>query len=364
VVAFVPDPLPPKGLHPTWELTKLNSEADRVLSELSGQARLLPNVHLLSGTFRRREAVLSSRIEGTYTTMQELFLFEEGADVEADDSDVREVSNYVSALEHGLKRLDKLPICNRLIREIHGKLMSGVRGGDKTPGEFRTRQNYIGSNPTTTLRDASYVPPPVAEMRQCLDALEKFINGYCAIPPLIREALIHYQFEAIHPFQDGNGRIGRLLFSLGLCAERIVDHPLLYISEYIEKRKAKYYELLFAVSTEGAWQSWIEFFLKAVIEQAKDAQVRARQLHELMQEHRSRLVKIRASANTFPVLERLFHVPVISSSQATRIVGGEVKTGLRAIEKLLQAGILQEVPTNRQRNKLYIAEEVHRIATA
>lgn len=364
VVAFVPDPLPPKTLLPSWELTRLNSEADRALSELSGQARLLPNVHLLSGTFRRREAVLSSRIEGTYTTMQELFLFEAGADVDDDESDVREVWNYVSALEHGLQGLEKLPVCNRLIKEIHGKLMTGVRGGDKTPGEFRTQQNYIGSKPTTKLREASYVPPPVTEMLQCMGALENFINGHCPMPPLIREALIHYQFEAIHPFQDGNGRVGRLLFSLGLCAEKIVDHPLLYISEYIEKRKDEYYELLFAVSAEGAWQPWVEFFLKAVIEQAKDAQTRARQLHDLMQDHRDRLVKIRASANTFPVLERLFYVPVISSSQATKIIGGEVKTGLRAIQKLQEAGILREIKTDRQRNKIYIAEEIHNVATA
>lgn len=242
--------------------------------------------------------------------------------------------------------------------------MGGVRGGDKTPGEFRTQQNYIGSKSTTKIRDASYVPPPAKAMLQCMDDLEKFINGHCAMPPLIRESLIHYQFEAIHPFQDGNGRVGRLLFSLGLCAEKIVDHPLLYISEYIEKRKDEYYELLFAVSAEGAWQPWVEFFLRAIIEQARDAQARAKQLHELMQEHRNRLIAIRASANTFPVLERLFFVPVISSSHATEIVGGQVKTGLRAIEKLQEAGIVRELTTNRKRNKLYIAEEIHNVATA
>jgi Fic family protein len=362
VFAFVPEPLPPKNLFPSWDLVRLNSEADRALSELAGQARLLPNVHLLSGTFRRREAVLSSRIEGTYTTMQELFLFEAGAEVD-DGSDVREVWNYVSALEYGINGLTKLPICNRLIKEIHGKLMSGVRGGDKTPGEFRKGQNYIGSKPTTGLLDATYVPPPAREMDQCMGALENFINVRCDLPPLIREALIHYQFEAIHPFQDGNGRVGRLLFSLGLCAEKIVDHPLLYISEYIEKRKDEYYELLFAVSAEGAWQPWVEFFLRAVIEQARDAQTKARQLHDVMQDYRARLAKIRASANTFTVLERLFFVPVISSANATKAIGGQVKTGLRAIEKLQEAGILSELPTKRQRNKLYIADEIHRIAT-
>ena len=362
VYAFIPNPLPPKDLEPSWDLMKLNSDADRALSELSGLAQLLPNVHLLSGTFQRREAVLSSRIEGTYTTMQELFLFEAGgADEEV--GDVREVWNYVHALDHGLKSLERLPICNRLIKEIHGKLMTGVRGGDKTPGEFRDRQNYIGARPSTKIQDATYIPPPVKDMRRCMNDLENFINGHCQLPPLVREALIHYQFEAIHPFHDGNGRIGRLLFSLGLCAENIVQYPLLYLSEYIEKRKSEYYDLLFGISAESAWLPWIEFFLRAIIEQSRDAKSRAYQLHDLMQEYRNRLVQMRAPASTLKVLERLFYIPAISSVQATRTIGGQSKTGLAAIRRLEEAGILIEVPTNRQRNKLYLAEGIHKIAT-
>lgn len=365
VVAFVPDPLPPKNLSISWGLARLNSDADRALSELSGLARLLPNAHLLSGSFRRREAVLSSRIEGTFTTLSELFLFEAGGAVDdVTTSDVREVWNYVHALDQGLQRLEKLPVCNRLIKELHQTLMSGVRGGDKTPGEFRTKQNYIGAKLTTKIENASYVPPPVEAMLTCMNQLEEFINGRPEFPPLIRQALIHYQFEAIHPFQDGNGRVGRLLLTLDLCAEKIVEHPLLYVSEYIEQRKNEYYQLLFEVSTQGAWQPWVQFFLEAVIQQARDAQSRAKQLHDLMQQHRERLIQIKASASAFRVLDELFFVPVISSSQITKAVGGQIKTGRRALDRLLQASILKEVETGRQRNRVYIAEEIHRLVTS
>jgi Fic family protein len=363
VMAFVPDPLPPRHFNPDWELMQLNSEADRALSELAGLARILPNAHLLSGSFRRREAVLSSRIEGTFTTMSELFLFEASGGVEDNTSDVREVWNYVSALDTGIRELKNLPVCNRLIQDIHRVLMTGVRGGDKTPGQFRTRQNYIGANARTPIQNASYVPPPVTEMQKAMNQLEEYLNGRPIFPPLIREALIHYQFEAIHPFQDGNGRVGRLLLTLNLCATGIVEHPLLYLSEYIENRKDEYYELLFAVSTEGAWREWIEFFLRAVAHQANAAQNCAKQLHDLRDEHRRRLTEARSPAYTFNVLDELFFVPMISSSHVTRIVGGRIETGKRAIEKLRSVGILRELQTGRQRNKVYIADEIHKVVT-
>jgi len=359
VLAFVPNPLPP-DLSPTWEMVRLNSEADRALSELSGLARILPNAHLLSGSFRRREAVLSSRIEGTITTISELFLFE-ASGTASESSDVREVYNYVHALDYGLKELNTLPVCNRLIRDVHSKLMSGVRGGDRTPGEFRTKQNYIGEKRTTRIQDASYVPPPVKEMLRCMGELEEYINGHLDLPPLIRQALIHYQFEAIHPFEDGNGRIGRLLLTLDLCAEKIVEHPLLYVSEYIEQRKEEYYSLLFEVSAKGAWGPWIEFFLRAVTQQAQDAQARARRLHDLMQAYREKLLSLRATAPTIRLMEDLFFVPVISSVQVTRLVGGQTKTGQLAIQNLIKAGILREMQTGRQRNKIYGADGIQEL---
>lgn len=358
VLAFVPDPLPPKGLFPSWELMRLNSEADRALAELSGLARILPNAHLLSGSFRRREAVLSSRIEGTVTTISELFLFEAGAPIDDNTADVREVSSYVNALDFGLNALAKLPVCNRLIRDVHRVLMTGVRGKDKTPGEFRTQQNYIGATTATKIQDATYVPPPVSDMTRCMQDLEEFINGHSELPPLVRQALIHYQFEAIHPFQDGNGRIGRLLLTLDLCAEKIVEHPLLYISEYFERRRDEYYSLLFAISSEGAWDTWIRFFLEAVIHQARDAQERAKELHDLMQDYRRRLIEIRATASALRVMEELFFIPVINTVRVTQLAGGQTKTGKLAIDKLVKAGILKEFSSKRQRNRIYIAEGI------
>jgi Fic family protein len=296
--------------------------------------------------------------------MSELFLFEASGAVDDHDSDVREVWNYVRALDHGLQGLSKLPVCNRLMKEVHRELMSGVRSSDKTPGEFRTKQNYVGAKATTRIQDASYVPPPTKEMLRCMEDLEVFINNRPELPPLIRQALIHYQFEAIHPFQDGNGRIGRLLLTLDLCAEKIVEHPLLYVSEYLEQRRDEYYALLFAISAEGAWEPWIEFFLRAVIEQARRAQILARQLHDLMQDYRERLTAIGAPSTTLRVMEDLFFVPVISSVQVTKLVGGQTKTGQRAIERLQKVDILKEVQTGRQRNKIYTAEAIHQLVTS
>ncbi len=249
--AFVPNPLPP-SVNLTWDLVGKISEADRALSELAGVARTLPNPHLLIGPFIRREAVLSSRIEGTQASLSDLFFFEASGTIDPQTPDVREVSNYVKALEHGLARLKKLPVSLRLIREMHEQLMGGARGDHLTPGEFRRSQNWIGP-PGCTLMDAVYVPPPEDEMTEALDHLEKYLHSASSLPPLVRLALIHYQFEAIHPFLDGNGRIGRLLLTLLLCAEGLLPHPLLYLSAYFERHRQEYYRLLLAVSQSGHW---------------------------------------------------------------------------------------------------------------
>ena len=227
----------------TWGLAGRLSEADRALSELAGVARNLPDPRLLIGPFARREAVLSSRIEGTQASLSDLFFFE-AADsvVRAGDrvppEDVREVANYVRAMEYGRRRLRELPISLRFIREIHGKLMEGVRGQHLTPGEFRRSQNWIGP-PGCTLMDATHVPPRVPEMMQCLDAFEKFLHAESPFPALVRMALIHYQFEAIHPFLDGNGRVGRLLISLLLCHDGLLSEPLLYLSAILRAAAAR-----------------------------------------------------------------------------------------------------------------------------
>ena len=277
--AFVPDPLPPP-LSLSWELAGKISEADRALSELAGVARTLPNPHLLIAPFIRREAVLSSRIEGTQASLSDLFFFEASGTIPSQVPDVQEVLNYVKALEYGLERLKDLPISLRLFREVHERLIDGVRGEHLTPGEFRHSQNWIGP-PGCTLMDAVFVPPPELEMLEALSDLEKYLHTPSPLPLLIRLALFHYQFEAIHPFLDGNGRIGRLLLTFLLCAEGLLPQPLLYLSAYFERNRKLYYHLLLSVSHSGKWTDWIVFFLNGVAEQSRDAIKRSHQLMDL-----------------------------------------------------------------------------------
>ncbi len=247
--AFVPNPLPPT-LEVDWALAGLISDADRALAELSGVGRFLPNPHILMAPYMRREAVQSSRIENTQAGLEDLFAYEND---ESDQrtADVREVANYVKAMEHGLQLLNSLPICSRLIREIHGVLLDGVRGGGVRPREFRTTQNWIG-RPGCTLTDATFIPVPPEDLAEALSMLERYINDTNAIePPLVRCAYLHYQFEAIHPFADGNGRVGRLLITLFLCAHGHLSQPLLYLSEFFEQHRDDYYKLLLGVSQKG-----------------------------------------------------------------------------------------------------------------
>ncbi len=285
--AYVPNPLPP-DIQWTPGLVAALSEADRALGELAGLGRSLPNPHLLIRPFLHREAVLSSRIEGTRATLSDLYAYE-AAQLRLFElpSDVHEVHNYVQALEYGLDRLRSLPLSLRLIREIHARLMEGVRGELQTPGEFRHSQNWIGS-PGCTLNDANYVPPPVDEMHKALHALEGFLYAPSELPPLIRLGMIHYQFEAIHPFLDCNGRIGRLLMTLLLCAWDLLPEPLLNLSAYFEAHRQDYYNLLLDVSQIGTWQEWLSFFLQGVSVQSQDAVVRAQRLQTLRKDYRAR----------------------------------------------------------------------------
>ncbi len=261
--AFVPAPLPPKLAYDD-ELVLALSRADAALSELSGLGRHLPNPHLLIAPYVRREAVLSSRIEGTTTTLAELLLEEvaEGA-ARRDPADVREVRNYVTALEYGVTRLRTLPLSLRLVLELHARLMKGVRGEHATPGEFRRTQNWIGV-PRSTLESAIYVPPPPEFMMEALEAWERFLHERGRVPDLVQCALMHEQFEAIHPFLDGNGRVGRLLITLFLIERGRLSQPLLYLSAYIDQHRGEYYSGLQAVHTDGDWKGWIRFFLTGV----------------------------------------------------------------------------------------------------
>lgn len=355
--AFVPGELPPE-LSISWELAGALSEADRSLSELSGIARTLPNPHLLIRPFMRREAVLSSRIEGTQASLSELFFFE-AAGSESPQSDVREVSNYVKALEHGLSRLSELPLCLRLIREMHQALLEGVRGDRARPGEFRNTQNWIGT-PGSSLENASYVPPPVPQMLTALDSLEKFLQTPSPLPPLVKLALVHYQFEAIHPFEDGNGRIGRLLITLLLCEMGLLSQPLLYLSAYFESNRPEYYRRLLAVSQQGEWQEWISFFLAGVAQQSHDAISRSQKLLSAWMGYREQLLAKRASALSLQLVDELFQEPAISVSQAAKKLAVTPRSAQQNIDKLMEEGILIEA-TGRRRNRIFTAPAILRI---
>ncbi len=353
--AFVPNRLPP-DLELTWEFVNQISEADRRLSELAGAARTLPNPHLLIEPFTRREAVLSSRIEGTVASLSDLMSFEALGVVHPDRPDVAEVANYVTALEYGLSRLTKLPVSTRLMRELHERLMRGTRGEHMTPGEFRRSQNWIGP-PGCLLKDASFVPPPEAEMKEALSDLEKYIHSESKLPPLVRMALIHYQFEAIHPFLDGNGRIGRLLITLLLCAEGLLPQPLLYLSAFFERHRSQYYRLLLEVSQQGNWQEWITFFLCGISEQSVDALNRANQLQQLSLEYRQMLHGKRSSATLLQMADLLFKNPVFSPSSISKALKITYVSAQKNIDKLVNAGILRET-TGRQRGRIYVAQRV------
>jgi len=358
--AFVPDPLPPP-LPLDWDLAGSLSEADRALSELAGVGRTMPNPHLLIGPFERREAVLSSRIEGTQADIADLYAYEvgqlslPGLEPAAHEADVREVLNYVRALEYGLARLESLPVSLRLICELHERLLTGVRGAYATPGEFRSRQNWIGP-PNCTLNDASFVPPPAPQMREALDTFERYLHKAGAHPPLVRLALIHYQFEAIHPFVDGNGRIGRLLISLLLVEWGLLPLPLLYLSAFFHRHRQEYYELLMAVSESGAWRDWITFFLLGVAEQARDAIVRAKRLQDLQGTWRERLASAR-SALPLRLADCLFDSPVLTIPQAQRLLGVTYRSAQRSVQKLVAAGILQQMGESSY-GKTFLAAEI------
>jgi Fic family protein len=351
--AFMPNPLPPK-LDWSDALVSLTSRADLALGTLSGLGETLLNPHLLIYPFVRKEAVLSSRIEGTQSSLSDLLLFE--ATSAEKQGDVREVQNYVRAMEHGLKRLEELPLSLRLIRELHTILMEGVRGERATPGEFRQSQNWIGP-PGCTLNDATFVPPPVAEMKEALDQLEKFLHADTQLPPLVELALIHYQFETIHPFLDGNGRIGRLLITLFLCQRSILNKPLLYLSAFFEHHRQEYYQYLLGVSQSGAWRQWIEFFLQAVVEQSDDAVKRARRLLDLHRNYYQTSLGKRLPPTAVELVGLIFVRPVLNTKVVQEYLKVTFPAAQKAINALVEQGMLAEI-TGGKRNKAYAANEI------
>lgn len=353
--AFVPAP-PPLKLSYDDELVLVLSQADAALNELSELGRHLPNPHLLIALYIRREAVLSSRIEGTTATLRDLLLDEatDGASTEV-PADVGEVRNYVRAMEYGVTRLKELPLSLRLVRELHEKLMRGVRGDRATPGEFRRSQNWIGIQ-GSTLATATYVPPPPDEMMACLDAWERFLHVRDQLPHLVQCALIHEQFEAIHPFLDGNGRVGRLLISLFLVERLRLSQPLLYLSAYIDAHRGEYYARLQAVRTDGDWIGWLRFFLAGVLETAQQGVRQAGELTAIRERFRKRLHdKPRALA----LLEALFANPYLSVARAARLLKVSLPTARQAVRLLQESGMLEEV-SGRRWGRLYLARPILR----
>ena len=351
--AFVPDPLPPQLV---WSDPLLNalSDADRAIGRLAGEGRRLPNPHALMRPFITREAVLSSRIEGTQATLGELLAAEAGAIVDRSPEDLQEVSNYVAALEYGIQRLNALPLSLRLVREVHAKLLQGVQGESAQPGRFRRSQNWIGT-PGSTLQTATYVAPPPGKMTACLEALEGFLQDR-SLPPLAQIALSHYQFEAIHPFLDGNGRVGRLLVVLFLVERGILPTPLLYLSAFFEATRRDYYDRLLAVTERGEWEAWLLYFLNGVARQSEDAVDRAMRITALVDRWQGRLAGIGTKAPSL-LAERLAANPYLTAKVAAQNLGVAFTTADRAIRRLVDEGILTPIGDGR-RGRAYCAKAI------
>jgi Fic family protein len=350
VRAYVPPPLPPTPPVDLTELMPLIERANRALGRLDGITSMLPAPPLFLFMYVRKEALLSSQIEGTQSSLSDLLLFENDAIPLVAIHDVQEVSSYVAAMQYGLKRLNEgFPLSLRLIREIHDILLRKGRGSGKQPGEFRRTQNWIGG---TRPSNAVFVPPPPNELPGCLDNFEKFLHDE-RTPTLIRAALAHVQFESIHPFLDGNGRLGRLLITFMLCADGVLKEPMLYLSLYFKAQRRRYYDLLQAVRERGDWEAWIEFFLTGVVETADESIETARQLLALFEADRSRIRTLgRSAASMLRVHDLLQRQPIIGIVPASRELKVTHPTVIKAIANLQKLDIVREV-TGRRRGRLF-----------
>ena len=351
--AYVPGPLPPPLVW-TSELALALSDADRAVGRLAGEGRRLPNPHVVIRPFIRREAVLSSRIEGTQATLGEILAVQAGAAVDRSPADLREVGNYVTALEYGVGRLATLPLSLRLVREIHERLMSGVRGDAATPGEFRRSQNWIGPA-GCVLNEATYVPPPPSELMRCLGEWEMFLHDE-SLPPLAHAALTHAQFEAIHPFLDGNGRVGRLLISLLLVDRDIIPAPLLYLSAYFERTREEYYSRLLAVTELGEWEEWLVYFLRGVAIQAGDVVARIRRIDDLLSPWRRELTRGRSPIPRM-ALDLFAENPYWSVGGLSERLEVAFSTAQRAMDRIESLGVVSIVGEAR-RNRIYCARGI------
>lgn len=351
--AFIPSSFPPDPpIRISGKILPLLSEADQAIARLDGATLTLPDPDFFVFSYLRREAVLSSQIEGTQSSLQDVLAAEAEVMRHKLPQDVEEVINYVKAIKHGLTLLDSLPVSLRLIREVHTKLLHGVRGAAKLPGEIRTSQNWIGSG--GNLRDAIYVPPPPHEVPEALSQLEKFIHNPGNLPKLVWIGIVHVQFETIHPFLDGNGRVGRLLIILLLCQQEVLSQPLLYLSHYFKQHRQEYYERLQSVRDEGAWEEWLIFFLRGVASVSKEAFDTGKKLLVLRDEHRRLVSRDFAglASNGLRVLEELYTRPIVQVKNIQAWLGTAYPAANNLVTRLVDCGILTEL-TGQSRNRVF-----------
>ena len=342
--AFIPEPLPPKPpVDLGGELQSLLSRADLALGRLDGSIQTLPNPDLFVFMYIRKEAVLSSQIEGTQSSLQDLLAAEAELSTPGSPKDVDEVVHYVAAMNHGLARLKELPVSVRLIREIHERLLAGGRGSRLTPGELRRTQNWIGPG-GATLSDATFVPPPPDVVPKALGDLETFLHGKSDLPLLVKIGLAHAQFETIHPFLDGNGRVGRLLIAFLLCESGVLQKPVLYLSHYLKRHRQTYYDLLQATRDHGAWEEWLAFFLRGIADVSAQAADTARRILALREEHRNLIAEKlgRTAGNGHKILEHLYEHPIVSAHQVMELTGTTYVTANTLVRRMVEIGILVE----------------------
>ena len=355
--AFIPKDLPPNPtLNIDSEMVEVLSEADTALGRLSGMSEALPNPDLFVAMYVRKEAVLSSQIEGTEASLEDVLEYESENRPKTLASDVAEVVNYVKAMSYGLKRINQLPLSLRLIKEIHAELMRGVRGAEKTPGEFRKTQNWIGPK-GCTLNNARFVPPPSHEMIRVMGEFEKYMHSALTYPLLIECALIHFQFETIHPFLDGNGRIGRLLITFFLCYKEILRKPLLYLSQYFKQNQLEYYSHLTTVRTKGDFESWVKFFLRGVACVANEASETSRMIVDLQAEDKAKINKAYGKSSKVTILhEKLFDRPILSIKDIAKMIEVTFPTASDMCLKLVRVGILNEI-TGKARSRMFVYKD-------
>ncbi len=356
--AFHPAKLPPDPLIRLDSAMQLAlSQADRAVGRLDGSIETLPHPDMFIYMYVRKEAVLSSQIEGTQSSLNDVLAAEARIFSADRPEDVSEVVNYVGAMNYGLVRLRELPVSVRLIKEIHEKLMHGVRGFELRPGEIRTSQNWIGPG-GCTLADATFVPPPPHEVANCLGDLEVFLHQDSTLPLLIKIGIAHCQFETIHPFLDGNGRVGRLLITFLLCENKVLQKPVLYLSHYFKQHRTEYYEKLQAVRDHGAWEEWLTFFLKGVETVAEQAALTARSILRMRENHQRLITEKlgRQAGNGYKLLEKLFERPIVSVSDVREIIGSTAPTANSLVTRLTELKILREI-TGHSRNRRFRFDE-------